>query len=124
MISKGFLAQSQENTRTDSRTKGQTLFSRTLLTTAEGPTRLTAVDWHLKVKDTEYDDCLIKAYCIKFSMQVGLHKLADVIFGIIQKPIYITSSNLVRYTTNKGIFMNLFHKLKSNWSLIPGHFCL
>ena len=27
---------------------------------------------------------------------VGLHKLADTIFGIIEKPLYITSSNLVR----------------------------
>ena len=26
----------------------------------------------------------------------GLRKLADVIFGITQKPLYITSSNLVR----------------------------
>ena len=29
-------------------------------------------------------------------LQIGLHKLADVIFGIIQKPLYITSSNLVK----------------------------
>ena len=27
---------------------------------------------------------------------IGLHKLADAIFGIIQKQLYITSSNLVR----------------------------
>ena len=26
----------------------------------------------------------------------GLHKLADIIFGITQKPFYITSSNLDR----------------------------
>ena len=30
---------------------GKTLFHRTLLTTAGGPTSTTAVDWHLKVKD-------------------------------------------------------------------------
>ena len=26
----------------------------------------------------------------------GMHKFADVIFGITQKPLYIASSNLVR----------------------------
>ena len=30
---------------------GKTIFHRTLLTTAGGPTSKTAVDWHLKVKD-------------------------------------------------------------------------
>ena len=46
--------------------------------------------------------------------QVDLHKFADVIFGITQKPLYITSSTLVRqYITNKGIFLNLFRNLKS-----------
>ena len=33
---------------------------------------------------------------------IGLHKFAGVIFGITQKPPYITPSNLVReYITNK-----------------------
>ena len=45
---------------------------------------------------------------------IDLHKLAVAIFGITQKELYITSSNLV---TNKGIFLNLFCNLKSNWSL-------
>ena len=27
---------------------------------------------------------------------IGLHKLADKVFGITQKPLYITSSNLGR----------------------------
>ena len=45
---------------------------------------------------------------------IGLHKLAVAIFGITQKELYITSSNLV---TNKGIFLNLFCNLKNNWSL-------
>ena len=36
------------------------------------------------------------------------HKFGDVIFGITQKPLYITSSNLVRqYITDKGIFFEL-----------------
>ena len=34
---------------------GKTLFHRTLLTTAGGPTSTTAVDWHLKVKDIKQD---------------------------------------------------------------------
>ena len=51
----------------------------------------------------------------------GLHKFADVIFGITQKLLYITSSNLVRlYITNKGIYLDLFCNLKSYWSLVPG----
>ena len=34
-----------------------------------------------------------------------LHKFAEVIFGIIQKPLYTTSSNLVqKYITNEGSF--------------------
>ena len=33
---------------------------------------------------------------------IGLHKFEDVIFGITQKLLYVTSSNLVRqYITNK-----------------------
>ena len=56
---------------------------------------------------------------------IGLHKVAGVRFGITQKPLYITpSSNLVRYyITNKEIFVNLFHNLKSNISLVPGPAC-
>ena len=50
-----------------------------------------------------------------------MHKLADLVFGITQKLIYITLSNLVRqYITNKGIFLNMFCNLKSDWSLVPG----
>ena len=54
---------------------------------------------------------------------IGLHKFADVNFGITQKLLFIISSNLVRYyITNKGIFLNLFCNLKSRWSLDPGPF--
>ena len=53
-----------------------------------------------------------------------LHKLADVIFGITQKQLHITSSNLVRwYITHKEIFLNLFCNLKRDWSLVPDPFC-
>ena len=54
----------------------------------------------------------------KFMSWIGLHKFADVIFETTQQPLYITSSNLVRwYRNNKGIFLNLFCNLKSDWSL-------
>ena len=59
------------------RKDGQSLFYRTLLATAGGPKSTTAVDWHLKVKDTEYDADLTKNYCITTSMQEisSIHKL-------------------------------------------------
>ena len=47
----------------------QTLFHRTLPATTGGPTRTTPVDWHLKVKDIEYDLNLTKNYCITVNMQ-------------------------------------------------------
>ena len=55
---------------------------------------------------------------------IGLHKLADVNFGIGQKSLYIKSSNLVKkqYVSNKGIFPKLLCNLKSDWSLVPGPF--
>ena len=52
---------------------------------------------------------------------ICLHKLADVIFGITWKPLYITPLYYT-WSTGKQIFVNLFHNLKSNWSLIPGPF--
>ena len=54
----------------------------------------------------------------------GLHKFEDVIFGITQKLLYITSSNLIiYYIMSKGIFLNLFCNLKSDRSLVPDPFC-
>ena len=55
----------------------KTLFHTILLATAQGPTSTTAVDWHLKVKDIEYDVSLTKKYCTNVSMQkISLiHKL-------------------------------------------------
>ena len=56
---------------------------------------------------------------------IGLHKFAAVIFEITQQLLYITASNLVRYhITNKGILLNLFRNLKSDWSQVPGPFSL
>ena len=55
---------------------------------------------------------------------IGLHKFTDAIFEITQQPFYITSSDLVKWDiTNKGIFLNLFGNLKSDWTLVPGPFC-
>ena len=48
---------------------GQTLFNRTIPTTARGPTSTTAVDLHLKVKDIECNAGLTKNYCITTSMK-------------------------------------------------------
>ena len=48
---------------------GQTLFHRIFPATAEGLTSTTAVNWHLKVKDIEYDVGLTKNYCITVSKQ-------------------------------------------------------
>ena len=39
------------------------------LTTTKGLTSTIAVDWHLKVKDIEYDAGLTKNYCITVNMQ-------------------------------------------------------
>ena len=40
---------------------------------------------------------------------IDLHKFADVIFGITQKPHYML------YIANKQIFLNLFCNLKRDW---------
>ena len=47
---------------------GQTLFHRILLDTDGGQLHLTtAIDWHLKVKDIEFNLGLNKNYCITVS---------------------------------------------------------
>ena len=48
---------------------GQTLFHRILPATTRGLTSKAAVNWHLKVKDIEYNNGLTKHYCITVSMQ-------------------------------------------------------
>ena len=42
----------------------KTLVHRVLTATAGCLASATAVDWHLKVEDIEYDVCLTKHYCI------------------------------------------------------------
>ena len=56
--------------------KGWTLFHKAIPATNGGPTCKTAVDWHLKVKDIDYDVTLLKSYCITVSMQKisSIHK--------------------------------------------------
>ena len=58
---------------------GQTLFYRILPATAMGLTSKTAVNWHLKVKNIEYNVGLTKSYCITVSMQKisSIHKLVQ-----------------------------------------------
>ena len=53
---------------------GQILFHRTLPGTTQGPTRTTPIDWHLKVKDIEYDVGLTKNHCIT----VGMPKISSI----------------------------------------------
>ena len=48
---------------------GQTLFHRTIPSSADGPTSTTAVNRHLKIKDLECDVDLTKNYCITVSMR-------------------------------------------------------
>ena len=69
--------QTQTDGRKERRKNRQTLFHRTLLATVGGPTSITAVDRHLKVKDTEYDAGLTKNCCITTSLQKisSIHKL-------------------------------------------------
>ena len=61
----------------------ETLFHRILPATAMGLRSKTAVTWHLKVKDIEYNVGLTKSYCITVSMQKisSIHKLIQQILG-------------------------------------------
>ena len=61
----------------------QTLFHKILSAAAMGLITETAVNWHLKVKDTEYNVGLTRSYCITVSMQKisSIHKLIQQILG-------------------------------------------
>ena len=58
---------------------GETLLHRTLPATAMSLTSTTAVDWHLKVKDIEYDVGLTKNYCPTVSMKKST-EFVDLLF--------------------------------------------
>ena len=62
---------------------GEILFHGILPATARGLASKTAVNWHLKVKDIEYNVGLTKNYCITVSMQKisSIHKLIQQILG-------------------------------------------
>ena len=62
---------------------GETLFHGILPATARGLASKTAANWHLKVKDIEYNVGLIKTYCITVSMQKSssIHQLIQQILG-------------------------------------------
>ena len=62
---------------------GQTLFHGILPTTARGLASKIAINWHLKVKDIEFNVGLIKNYCITVSMKKisSVHKLIQQILG-------------------------------------------
>ena len=62
---------------------GETLFHGTLPTTARGLASKTAINWHLKVKNIEYNVGLTNNYCITVSMQKvsSIHKLIQQIIG-------------------------------------------
>ena len=68
----------------------KTIFHRTPTATAWGPTGKTAVDWHLKVKNTESDVGLTKNYCTTVSMQ----KISSIHILILQ-----IHQNLVAFET-------------------------
>ena len=67
------MIQFQENKRTDSRMEdGQTLFHRILSAAAGGLASTTVVDWHLKVKDIQYNVGLTKNFSITVSLQKSM----------------------------------------------------
>ena len=63
---------------------GWALFHRTLLATSGGPTTITALNWHLKVKDIE-DHVGLAKNCITISKQTinSIHKLITKIQQIL-----------------------------------------
>ena len=73
------MIQFQENTQISGRKVGQTLFHGILPATARGLQRKTAINWHLKVKNIEYNVGLTNNYYITVSMQKAssIHKLVQ-----------------------------------------------
>ena len=80
------MIQFHENTQTDVRRQGwtdPTSWDPILPAIARGLASKTAINWHLKVKDIEYNVGLTKNYCITVSMQKisSIHKLIQQILG-------------------------------------------
>ena len=79
------MIQFEKNIQTDVRKQRWTdpILYGTLTATARGLASKTAINWHLKVKDIEYNFGLTKNYCITVSMQKisSIHKLIQQILG-------------------------------------------
>ena len=71
----------------------QTQFHRALPATASGLTSKTAVNCHLKVKDTGYNVGLAKSCCITVTMQKisSIHKLINLIYKFINSADFMVS---------------------------------
>ena len=93
----------------------QTLFHRILTATIMGLTNKTALNWHLKVKDTEYNVGLTKNYCITVSMEksssiqkliwqvLGSHELNDNAQTQKSLKLLLAFLNLHQHAKNKFI---------------------
>ena len=77
------MIQFQENTQMSGSKDGQTLFHAILPATARGLAGKPAINWHLKVKNIEYNVGLTNNYCITVSMQKvsSIHKIIQEILG-------------------------------------------
>ena len=77
------MIQFQENTQMSESKDGQILFHGILLATARGLASKTAINWHLKIKNIEYNVGLTNTYCITVSMKKVsiIHKFIQKILG-------------------------------------------
>ena len=75
------MIQFQENTQMSGSKDGQILFHGILLATARGLASKTAINWHLKVKNIEYNVGLTNNYCITVSMKKvsSIHKYIQIL---------------------------------------------
>ena len=75
------MIQFQENTQMSGSKDGQILFHGILLATARGLASKTAINWHLKVKNVEYNVGLTNNYCITVSMKKdsSIHKFIQIL---------------------------------------------
>ena len=111
------MIQFQEDTQTDVRGQGWTdLFHRIILATARGLMNKTAVNWHLKFKDIEYNVGLPKNCCITVSTQKisSIHKLIQQMIGSCKLNGH---AHLVITSTQKSLklllaFLNLHQHAK------------
>ena len=97
---------------------GQTLFHRILPATAMGLTSKTAVNWHLKVKDIEYNVGLTKNYCITVSMQKisSIHKpIQQILVSCTERPCPILITITQKSLKSILAFLNLHRHAKNQF---------